>query len=397
MWQQTKNIYHLGMAILANLRYNFPSKKLTVIGVTGTDGKTTTVALVYHILKEAQLNSSMISTVGAIINNKQYDVGFHVTTPSPFALQGFLNKALTKKSEKLYMVLEITSHSLDQHRTYGVNYDIGILTNVTHEHLDYHKTYEKYAKAKIKLLKKSKIAIVNIDHKESYEIVKTLLVNYKGKIITYGKSKNADVNPSKFPFKTNMMGDFSIYNCLAAIAAAKNLGVKDNVIRRAILSFKPPIGREEIVYDKEFLVMIDFAHTPNAFENILGTIRPRVRGLIIHVFGAAGLRDGGKRLIMGKTSSKYADVIILTSEDPRTELVSDINAMIKSGIINKKVKVLEIPDRKEAIREAVGMAGKDDFVLITGKSHEKSMNYGHGETSWDEFTAVKEALRLRHE
>jgi UDP-N-acetylmuramoyl-L-alanyl-D-glutamate--2,6-diaminopimelate ligase len=397
MWQRIKNIYHLGMAILANIRYNFPSKKLVVVGVTGTDGKTTTVTLVYHILREAGFNSSMISTVGAIINNKQYDVGFHVTTPSPFALQSFLNKALTKKAEKLYMVLETTSHSLDQHREFGVNYDIGILTNVTHEHLDYHKTYENYVKAKAKLLQRSKAAVVNIDHKESYKIIKELLKSYKGKIITYGKNKNADVNPIKFPFKTQMIGDFSIYNCLAAIAAVKNLGVKDNTIRKAILSFKPPIGREEIVYDKDFSVMIDFAHTPNAFENILTAVRGGVKGRIIHVFGAAGLRDGTKRPIMGKTSSKYANVIFLTSEDPRAELVEEINAKIKSGISNKKVKVFEVPDRKEAIREAVKMAKKDDLVLVTGKSHEKSMNYGHGETPWDEFEAVKEALKLKYE
>jgi UDP-N-acetylmuramoyl-L-alanyl-D-glutamate--2,6-diaminopimelate ligase len=397
MWQKIKNVYHLGMAILANLRYNFPSKKLIVIGVSGTDGKTTTVCLVYHILREAGLNSSMISTVGAIINNKQYDVGFHVTTPSPFALQEFLNKALTKRSgEKLYMVLETTSHSLDQHRSFGVDYDVGIITNVTHEHLDYHKTYENYVKAKTKLLQRSKVAVVNIDHKESYEIVKKLLANYKGEIITYGKNKNADINPVNFPFKTGMIGDFSIYNCLAAIAAVKNLGVKDVIIRKAILSFKPPIGREEIVYAKKFSVMIDFAHTPNAFENILSAVKPQVKGRIIHVFGAAGLRDRSKRPIMGEISSRYADVMVLTSEDPRTEIVNEINAKIKSGIANEKVKVFEIADRKEAIREAIKMAKKDDLVLVTGKSHEKSMNYGNGEVSWDEYKAIQKALKLRN-
>lgn len=397
MWQRIKNIYHLGMAILANIRYNFPSKKLIIVGVTGTDGKTTTVSLVYHILKEAGLNSSMISTVGAIINNKSYDVGFHVTTPSPFALQSFLNKALTKEKEKLYMVLETTSHSLDQHRTFGVNYDIGILTNVTHEHLDYHKTYENYVKAKTKLLQRSKVAVVNIDHKESYEIIKRLLKNYPGKIITYGKNKTADVNPIKFPFKTTMIGDFSIYNCLAAIAAAKELGIKDTIIKKAVLKFKPPIGREQVVYNNKFSVMIDFAHTPNAFENILSAVRPQVKGRLIHVFGSAGLRDKTKRPIMGRTSSKYSDIIVLTSEDPRTEQISEINNKIKSGIKNKKIKILEITDRREAIKQAIKIAQKDDLVLVTGKSHEKSMNYGHGEVPWDEFETVKEALKFVHE
>jgi UDP-N-acetylmuramoyl-L-alanyl-D-glutamate--2,6-diaminopimelate ligase len=394
MWQKTKNLYHLGVAIISNAWFNFPSRKLRVIGVTGTDGKTTTTSLIYHILHSAGLNASMVSSVGAIIGGKNFDVGFHVTTPSSFSLQRFLNKAVAngKTSKHNFLVLETTSHALDQYRVFGIKYDIGVLTNVTHEHLDYHKTYENYVKTKIKLFKMSNIAITNKDD-ESYDLINSKFKMKNSYLITYGMAEDADVNPINFPFETDMVGDFNKYNVLAAISACKALGVKDNEIREAIKSFIPPRGREDIVYDKDFKVMIDFAHTPNAFKQILRAVRGGVKGRIIHAFGSAGLRDITKRPIMGENSSRYADIIILTSEDPRTESVEQINAQIKSGIINKKTKVFQISDRKEAIERAIGMAKKGDFILITGKAHEKSMNYGHGEVAWDEYEVVKNALK----
>ncbi len=404
--RRIKNVFHLGMAILLNLSYGFPSRKLRVIGVTGTDGKTTTTSLIYHILGTAGLNASMITSVGAVIGGKNYDVGFHVTTPSSFAIQKFFKKAL--ESDSKYLVLETTSHALDQYRTWGINFEVGVLTNVTHEHLDYHKTYENYVKTKAKLLKMSKTAIVNRDD-ESYGLISKLksqnskLQLKTQKFITFGIKNGADVNPVNFPFKTSMIGEFNIYNSLAAICACKALGISDENIRRGLKSFKPPIGREDVIYDKDFKVMIDFAHTPNAFEQILKSIRKDVKGRIIHVFGSAGLRDVTKRPKMGQISSQYADVIILTSEDPRTESVEEIMNDIESGIEitnpksqipNKsKIQIYKIPNRKEAIETAIKMAKKGDFVITTGKSHEKSMNYGHGEVPWDEYETVKQAIR----
>jgi UDP-N-acetylmuramoyl-L-alanyl-D-glutamate--2,6-diaminopimelate ligase len=391
MWQQIKNFYHLGMAILANFAYGFPSRRIKIIGVTGTDGKTTTTSLIYHILTTAGFNSSMISSVGAIVGGKSYDIGFHVTTPSSFAIQRFIKKAADSGSK--FLVLETTSHALDQYRVFGIKYEVGVLTNVTHEHLDYHKTYENYVKTKAKLFKMSKISITNIDD-ESYELIS----NFKfliSKLVTYGMTENADINPKVFPFKTNLIGEFNKYNALAAIGVCKALGIKDNAIRRGIESFIPPKGREDIIYEKDFTVMIDFAHTPNAIDQILKAIRPIVKGRIIHVFGSAGARDVTKRPLMGKMSSKSADVIILTAEDPRREPLEKIISEIKSGINNKKSEVLKILDRKEAIRRAIKMAKKGDYVLLTGKSHEKSMNYGQGEEKWDEYEVAREALGLR--
>jgi len=448
MWQRIKNVYHLGIAVLANIFYGFPSRNLRVIGVTGTDGKTTTTSLIYHILHTAGYSVSMVSSIGAIIGGKGYDVGFHVTTPSPWALQRFLRKAVNysdkmfrKSDNKLhgvrhsgeegrrpqnlfdcsivqgnsgrsllrqgsgslarmtmrkvsYLVLEVTSHAIDQNRIWGIPFAVGVLTNVTHEHLDYHKTYENYVKTKAKLLEMAKIAIVGRDD-ESYELIPKIK-NRISKTITYGIKKNADVNPENFPFETNLIGEFNKYNILAAISACQALGVPLDKIRKGIENFVPPTGREDIVYKNDFTVMIDFAHTPNAFEQILKSIRPSIKGRLIHVFGAAGQRDASKRPLMGESSSKYADVVILTAEDPRSESVEKIMNEIEAGIMNHeltKKTVLRISDRKKAIEEAIGMAKKGDFVLFTGKSHEKSMNYGHGEVAWDEYRVVRDALK----
>jgi len=393
MWQKIKNIYHLIRAFGANIWFGFPWKGMIVIGITGTDGKTTTSSLIYHILNSAGKKAALITSVSAVINEKSYDIGFHVTTPRIFALRSYIEKA--KHLGVKYFVLETTSHSLDQNRAFGIPFEVGVLTNVTHEHLDYHKTYENYLKAKVKLLQMSKAAIVNRDD-ESY----SLISNFKflaPKLVTYGMKNNADINPENFPFKTKLIGEFNRYNILAAISACRTLGIEDKAIRKGIEGFVAPKGRGDIVYKKDFTVMIDFAHTPNSIGQILKAIRPIVKNRIIHVFGSAGARDIMKRPLMGEMSSKYADVIILTAEDPRKEPVEKIMNEIGEGIQNSKLKVkngalLMVADRKQAIVQAIQMAKKGDFVLITGKSHEKSMNYGHGEIAWDEYKVVQDAL-----
>ncbi len=394
MWQKTKNVYHLLVAFVANTWFNFPGKKLTVIGITGTDGKTTTVNLIYHILHEAKLNVSVISTVGATIHGKTLPLGFHVTTPSSIKLIKFLKQAVDNlhAEKQNYLVLEVTSHSLDQHRVWGIPFTVGGITNVTHEHLDYHKTYKNYVKTKAKLLQRAKTAIVNVDD-ASFTLLKPLLENKK--YVTYGIKNKADITPKTFPFKTNLPGEYNKYNILLAAAVCKQLGVSDEKIKKAIATYSPPIGRTEIVYNKDFTVMIDFAHTPNAFEQLLPAIKPQVTGRLIHVFGSAGLRDAKKRPLMGKASGEYADIIVLTAEDPRSESVEDIMAQIESGIDEKRkkeIQIIKVPRREDAIEKAISLAKKGDFVLLTGKAHEKSMNYGHGEEPWSEHEAVKKAV-----
>ena len=392
MWQDTKNVYHLFIAVLANILYRFPSKKLKIIGVTGTDGKTTTSSLIYQILKYCGLDVSMVTSVGAIINNSEYPLGFHVTTPSPFKLQNFIRKAIAGNKPK-YLVLEVTSHAIDQHRIWGIPFEVGVLTNITNEHLDYHKTYDNYLKTKAKLLKSAKTAVLNRDDK-SYlflEYIKSLKKDNGW--ITYGMSDNSDINSNSFPFKTKIDGDFNRYNILASIAACKAIGLEDEKIREAVSAFELPMARMDTVFDNGFEVMIDFAHTPNALEQILSSIKPKVKGRLIHVFGSAGERDHMKRPEMGKVSAKYANVIILTSEDPRSESQETIIGQIETGINNKKITVLKNINRQEAIDTAIGMARKGDFVLLTGKGHEKSINLGKGEEPWSEYEAVEKALK----
>lgn len=392
MWQDIKNIYHLFQSIAANLIYNKPSRGITIIGVTGTDGKTTTSSMIYHIFKTAGQKAALISTVAALIDGKSYDTGFHVTTPDSFAIQSYISKA--KKAGVKYLIIETTSIGLHQNRIYGIPFEIGVLTNITNEHLDYHKNYENLVKAKAKLFQIAKTAVVNADDK-SFSFLAPY-INDK-KVITYGMKKDTTINPSIFPFKIKLMGEFNAYNALAAIAVARALGIKDNIIKNALLSFSAPTGRGEVVYDKEFKIIIDFAHTPGAFMAVLPEIYKIKTGKIIHVFGCAGKRDKYKRQAMGKISSSFADIIILTAEDPRNEDAAKINDEIEKGIISKfdKKNLFKIPDRKTAIIKAVSIANKGDIILLTGKGHESSMNYGNGEVPWSEHEAVKEGLRAR--
>jgi UDP-N-acetylmuramoyl-L-alanyl-D-glutamate--2,6-diaminopimelate ligase len=395
MWQEIKNIYHLVVAIFANILFFFPSRKMKIVAVTGTDGKTTTVNLIYHILKSSGAKVSMISSIAAVIDGKSYDTGSHVTTPASFSLQKFLRKARNKKSE--YFVLEVTSHAIDQNRIAGIPIKVGVLTNVTNEHLDYHKTYDNYLKTKIKLLKKAKICIVNSDDSSYMFLSEVKSKKIQGNWITYGLSESSDYNKSTFDIKeNNLLGEFNQYNVLASVATCRALGITDENIKKALKTFREPIGRVDYVYQEDFSVMIDFAHTSNASEQILKAVRPTVKGSLIHVFGSAGERDVLKRPFLGEISSQYCDILILTAEDPRKEDVNTIIAEIEVGVKRGKCEVIRIPDRREAIQAAIQMAKKDDLVLITGKSQEGSMNYGKGEEPWDEYKMVKEALEARN-
>jgi UDP-N-acetylmuramoyl-L-alanyl-D-glutamate--2,6-diaminopimelate ligase len=412
MWQQTKNIYHFQQAIIANLIYGFPANGMKIIGVTGTDGKTTTANLIYHVLHEAGEKAAVISSVGAVIDGKKFDLGFHITTPGRFAVQSYLRRA--KKAGVKYIVLEVTSHALDQHRVAGIHIDVGVITNVTHEHLDYHKTYERYVSAKAKLLKKARVAIVNKDDRSYIQLKKKDLHNYHNRLITYGMKRDTNLNPHVFPFTTKLLGTFNKYNCLAAIGALQTLRIPDEKIRKGIASFNPPVGRQEIVYKKDFLVINDFAHTPNSFSVILPEVKHLAKNRLIHIFGSAAKRDVYKRPEMGKISAKSSDIIVLTSEDPRDEPVENIMKDILSGIKgfeiitgrlmikdlrlkNNQKYVFVIPDRKEAIQFAIDLAEKGDVVIMTGKGHEKSMNYGNGEEPWDETQIAKDAIGTKLE
>lgn len=387
MVRSLKGLYHLIIALASLIWFRFPGRSLTVIGVTGTDGKTTTTTLIYNILKANKYKTSMISSVHAVIGGTSYDTGFHVTTPNAFWIQKYLREAVDHGDT--HMVVEVTSHAIDQHRIFGIPFAVGVLTNITHEHLDWHKTFEAYRQTKLKLLRSSSTVVINRDEAESY----TQLVDQlrSKKLITYGIRRDAKITPLSFPFSTQLPGEFNRYNCLAAIATAHALGIQKSIIRKAVRDFLGVSGRMEYILLKPFTVIVDFAHTPNAIEKVLKHIHEHTKGRLIHVFGSAGLRDRSKRPMMGSASSAFADVIILTEEDYRTEDVNTIIEEIASGIRVKEV--YRYPDRSEAIRYALSLAKSGDTVVITGKGHERSMCRGTTENPWSDQEEVRKLLK----
>ncbi len=391
MWQSLKNIYHLSGAIIASIIYGFPSKDLKVIGVTGTDGKTTTSHMIYHILKESGRKVSLTSSVYADIAGDISDTGLHVTTQSHWDIQKNLRKAAQHGDE--FFVLETTSHGIDQHRNWGIKYVASALTNVTHEHLDYHKTYERYLSTKVKLLLASKVSAVNMDD-SSYSLVKAILDKHQHSFKTYSLTKtSADLNWDQAHISSHLDQDFNKQNMLAAYLVCREIGIPEEDIRSSLETFTLPKGRFELVYDGDFKVMIDFAHTPHSIRTLLQTLKKNTQGRIIHVFGSAGLRDYKKRPDMGRASAEYADIVILTEEDYRTEDIEKINNAVELGFKEQGFSAYTmISDRQEAIKHAIELAGKHDVVVLTGKSHEKSIARGKKEYPWDEFEAVRKVL-----
>jgi len=384
--------------VLATFFYQSPAKSLKVIGVTGTDGKTTTATLIHHLFIRGGKKTALITTVSAKIGAEEIPTGFHITSPHPWKLQSLLKKIVDKDYE--LVVLEATSHGLAQHRLFGCHFFMGVITNVTREHLDYHQTYENYLAAKAKLFKGVKVAVLNRDDK-SFGYLKTKIQkNKQAKMITYGIKKKADFTPKSFKFKTKLFGEYNQYNNLAAIAVASSLGLSEAEIRGGIESFKGIEGRmEEIDEDQSFKVYVDFAHTPNALKQALKALKAQLSpsGRLIAVFGCAGLRDREKRPLMGEVASKLADRAILTAEDPRTEDVNEIIDQIavgcqKSGGVEGKT-FFKTPDRAEAIRFAVEKARRGDIVVICGKGHEKSMCFGKVEYPWSDQRETRRALK----
>lgn len=390
MLRSLKGLYHLVVAIVANIWFGFPGKRLTVVGVTGTDGKTTTTSIIYEILKQSGIRASKITSVHATIAGKDYDTGFHVTTPTAWWVQKYLKDAADHGDT--HMVLEVTSHALSQYRVFGVPFSVGVITNVTHEHLDWHKTFESYLATKLTLLTQAGTAVVNMDEPVVYDAAVDKL---RGKrVITYGISKQADVNPSNHPFTTKLPGTFNRYNVLAALAVADALGIYRESARQAVSRFTGVRGRMEVLSEAPIRVIVDFAHTPNAIEKALAATREMTKQRIIHVFGSAGLRDRSKRPLMGKASSQYSDVIILTEEDFRTENVNDIMDEIARGIPHGK-EILRFPNRLDALRYAVKIARSGDTIIATGKGHEKSLARGTIEHAWSDQDELKKLIRAK--
>lgn len=379
----------------AELRYRFPQKKLKILTITGTDGKTTSTTLLYHVLKTAGKKVGLISTVAAFLGKTELDTGFHVTAPQPSEVMKFMKEMVDLNYE--YLVLEATSHGIYQSRTWGLKPLIAGLTNITHEHLDYHLSYENYVAAKTLLLRQARQVVLNSDD-GSFNRVKRELRGSRAYIHEYShqdvlspKLRKAMIQ--RFPEAFNQM------NARLVITMAKQLGVNDSVISEALLSFPGVTGRmQSIPNQRQLQIIVDFAHTPAALASALVTLRARTprKNKVIAIFGCAGLRDHSKRPIMTKIASEIADVVILTSEDPRTEDVWSIIREMKEQLTDNHDKILTVIDRQTAISLALNqLAEPGDTVGIFGKGHEQSMCFGTIESHWSDGVAVKNSLRQR--
>ncbi len=409
------------LTFLAAAFYNWPARKLTVIGITGTDGKTTTSNIIHKILVTAGIKAGMISTVNAVIGNEVLDTGFHVTTPDAHDVQRYLAKMVD--AGLTHVVLETTSHGWAQHRVDGCEFDVAVVTNITHEHFDEHGSYENYRAAKARLfssLERTKtkpqgnprLGVINRDDR-SFEFLNEFI---KTKKLSYGLGDLADVravnaqysssgiefiaisNGFRVSIKSDLVGAYNVSNCLAALTAAVyGLGVAPETAARGIASLDGIPGRmEQIDLGQNFIAIVDFAHTPNALKVALEAARKMTEGRVISVFGSAGLRDKEKRRMMAETSVDLADVSILTAEDPRTESLDGILEEMAEGARSRGGRegdtFWRVADRGEAIKLAIRLAREGDIVLSCGKGHEQSMCFGKTEYLWDDRTAMRAAL-----
>ena len=415
--QGIKNIYHLAQAIIANVRYGFPSRKLQVIGVTGTNGKTTTTQFIARILEHAGKKTAVASTISFQIGGERRVNSSKFTTLSSWQLQKFLCEAVTSECE--YAVLETSSHALDQHRVWGIAYDIAVMTNVTREHLDYHGTMEQYRRAKRMLFLMAKQAVINLDMEDpeyfrGHSKQPTIFYSTKDpNAHLFAQKIELDFKGTEFTvddtsFHLNIPGLFNIENALAALGVARLLGIDFSVAAEALADITGVPGRMELVPNtKNADIIIDYAVTPDAFEKLYASILPlKIPGTkIIHVFGACGERDRGKRPMLGEIASGYADIVILTNEDPYHEDPERIIDEIEKGVMKKRparitprsgvggdTGYFRIFDRREAIRKALALADIGDIVLVTGKGAEETMALGDEWIPWNDRKVIEEEL-----
>lgn len=407
--QPILNVYHLLVAITANIRYGFPARSAKVIMITGTNGKTSVATLVAGMLEDAGYNVGVNTTAYYRIGGKTTPKKSSRTVEDMFALHRMF--ARMKKAKSNYIVLEATSQALDQHRLWGVPTWAAVMTNLTQDHLDYHGTMQRYAAAKFRLFaRRPPIIILNNDDEWFEYFNKAKAAKRK---LTYGQGKGADAHitnaslrkdGSDFTLKvddvslrlqTKLAGEFNVYNAAAAALVGYTEGLTPEQIKKGLASVKAVPGRlQRIEAGQPFDVLVDYAHTPDALEKALTAIRHLTKGKLMLVFGATGDRDRTKRPIMGEIAAKYADRIFVTDEETYTEDGGKIRAAILTGIKSGRgtKKATEIADRGEAMAAAFKEAKRGDTVLITGLGHELTRNMGGKSITWDEADIAAKLL-----
>ncbi|MBU3918428.1 UDP-N-acetylmuramoyl-L-alanyl-D-glutamate--2,6-diaminopimelate ligase [Patescibacteria group bacterium] len=380
------NWYYQFFPALGALIYGFPSKKLTVIGITGTNGKSTVVELLTSIFQQAGLSVCSISSIRFQIKDKVWQNKLKMTMPGRMRIQKFLRKAVNQGCE--YAVLEVTSEGIKQFRHQGIDFKTAVLTNLTKEHIESHGSFENYKKAKAELFKKADVLIVNLDDKNSDYFLSFNAEKKYGYTLKNEKRDFKVFKPEDIGFNLKLKGEFNVYNALASasVALSENISIQD--IRVGLEKVEYISGRLEKVIHKPFSVFVDYAHTPDALENVYKTIKPE-QGRMICVLGSCGGgRDKWKRKEFGEISSKYCDEIILTNEDPYNEDPNQIIEDISKHTIKQHKKII---DRKEAIKQAIGLADNNDVVIITGKGSEPWMVVkDNKKIPWDDREIVRE-------
>ncbi len=413
--------YHKLKAMAMAYKYKFPGKRMKVIGVTGTNGKTSTCFLIWEMLNIAGYKTGLMTTVAWGVDKLEEQVE-HMTTVDTETLNQRMQKIAESGAE--FLVLEITSHALAQNRIFGVPIEVAVMTNVTHEHLDYHKTFENYRDAKRKLFKMAKYGVINEDDKSwSYfaddvkeyityginggilraEKVELLAegVKYQVEIpnVDFGNNKKKTKNEIA-KIRTHIPGKFTVYNSLAAMAVGLRLGLSVPEIETGILALESVEGRMNRVNEgQDFEVIVDYAHTPDAFLKVFESVVPGKKKRIISLFGGAGRRDESTRAERGEIGAKNSDIVIVTEDDSRDEDRKIIAEEFAKGA-EKEGKILGkdlfvILDREEAIQKAIDLAKKDDIVLVLGKGHEKTILRAEGAVPFEDLKVTRKILKKK--
>lgn len=394
--------YHWAQAVIASTKYHHPTRHLKVIGITGTNGKTTTCFMIWHMLRSAGFKAGLMTTVAYGVDKLKPELG-HMTTVDAFTLNRRIADIKNQGAE--YLVLEVTSHALAEFRTLGISFDIAVFTNLTHDHLDYHKTIANYRKAKGKLFKKAKFSILNADDPAT-----KYYKNLSHKYITYGikngenRAKNIKLGVSGVQYSlgdmeitTSIPGEFNVYNSLAAALVGKRLGLTDEQIQQGISTLTEVEGRMNIIDEGQpFTVIVDYAHAPDALEKVFASIKGH-KGRVISVHGGAGRRDPSTRAIRGEILARHSDLVIITEDDSRDEnpeliAAEFIKGAERAGKSLGKDLFKEL-DRKKAIKLALDSARPGDLVLILGKGHEKTILRADGPHEFEDLKVTRSLLK----
>ncbi len=397
---------HAAYADMCAKWFGNPADSLKLLGVTGTNGKTSVTYMLKKVLEKAGYKVGLIGTIQNMIGDEV--IAAHNTTPNAYELNSLF--ALMKAEGCTYVIMEVSSHALDQSRVYKLNFEAAMFTNLTQDHLDYHITMENYLAAKKKLFRMCKTAVINSDDSYSEKLIDGL----DCKIVTYStgdgstySAKGINYRPASVEYefvsdseiahiKVNTGGSFTVYNSMCAAACAVEIGIPLNVVSEALAELHGVKGRAEAVpTDRDFTVIIDYAHTPDGLKNILSTFRECKKNRLIAVFGCGGDRDKTKRPIMGSIAERFADYVIVTSDNPRTENPRAIIDDILEGMKGSSTPYKVIENRIEAIKFAVSIAQKDDIIVLAGKGHETYQILNTGTIHLDEREVVAEALKER--